>query len=318
MKSGNVFVTGGTGRIGRHLVRRLVDCGYQVKVLTRKDRPPLVSGGNIQFIKGDILNQDLIRKEIKGCDYLFHLAVYQNINDGNKGKFIGINVEGTKVVLNCSINAKLKKIVYVSTAMVFESTGNVERDENWPQKTFSKDNYVQTKIEALKIAREAKKILPIVTVYPSEVIDLNDFASSLPARVKKCQKALWEGIGGGIPGGIRALRGSKNRIINYVVVEDLVEGVIQAAETGYAGEEYILCGENIKVKDYLYRALNRKHKKRFFIRIPPFPFKAIGLLGRFISIPPIIKSMLEHCQRDACFSSEKAKKNLGYNQRLKL
>ncbi len=318
MKYKNIFVTGGTGRIGRHLIKRLVSEGCQVKILTRRDSCQLIEDDHIQFVKGDILNQDLIKQEIRGCDYLFHLAVYQNINDRKKDEFVRVNLEGTKSILNCSMNSGLKKIVYVSTAMVFESTGNIQRDENWVQKTFSENNYIQTKIEALEIVRQAKKIIPIVIVYPSEVIDFNDFSSSLPVGVKKWQKSLWKILGGSIPGGLRARVGNKNRIINYVAVQDLVEGMIQAAEQGSAGEEYLLCGENIKIVDYLVKASKRINSRLWPIRIPLFPLKAVSLLGRGIPLSPIIKLILEHCEMNACFSSEKAKKYIGYNQTLRL
>lgn len=314
-----VFVTGGTGKIGHFLVPQLVSHGFYVKMLIRKQNTSWAKVDNIQTIEGDILEHDIIRKAIEECDYLFHLAVYQNINDKRKDLFQRVNVEGTKTVLNSSINSShLKKIIYVSTAMVFEETEKLERDEGWIQKTsYPNDNYLQTKIEALAFVRQMKKFLPIVIVYPTAVIDLKDFSSSAPVRSKGWQKYLWEKMGGGIPGGLVSLIGSKDRIFNYVVVEDLVEGMIQVAKVGQVGEEYILGGENITVENYLRVASQRVNKRVFPIRIPIYPFKVISRFRRFVSVP-VINLISQSGHVNMCFSSKKAKKFLGYNPKLKL
>lgn len=314
-----VFVTGGTGKIGCHLVARLVSYGFFVKVLSRKQDNPWAKVDNIKIIKGDILDQDTIREAVQGCDYLFHLAVYQNINDKRKDLFQRVNVEGTKTILNSSIKSNVKRIVYVSTAMVFKSTGKLERDEGWIQKdSCPYDNYLQTKIEALAFVREMKNILPIVVVYPTAVIGLKDISSSAPVQSRGLQYFLWDKIGGRIPGGILNLIGSKNRILNYVTVEDVVEGMILAATVGRTGEEYILGGENITAEDYLSAISHRVNKKIFPFRIPIFPFKILSIFGQFSPVPPIINLISEGCLVDMCFSSEKARKDLGYKTKLKL
>lgn len=319
MNQKTVFVTGGTGKIGRHLVAHLVSHGFGVKMLIRRQDNSWAKVDSIRTIEGDILEQNTIRKAVQGCDYLFHLAVYQNINDKRKDLFQRVNVEGTKTILNSSINSGVKKIVYVSTAMLFESTGKLERDEGWIQKTSCpNDHYLQTKIEALMFVRQMKKHLPIVIVYPTAVMDLKDFSSSAPVRSKGWQKFLWEKIGGGIPGGLVSLIGSKDRIFNYVIVEDLVEGIIQSAIIGQAGEEYILGGENITVENYLRVASQRVNKRVFPIRIPIYPLKVIFRFSRFASVSPSINLMSQNSQMDMCFSSEKATRFLGYNPRLKL
>ena len=319
MNQKTVFVTGGTGKIGRHLVTSLASLGFYVKVLSRRQDHPWDKIDNIQIIKGDILEERAIRKAIQECDYLFHLAVYQNINDKGKDLFQRVNVEGTKTILNSSINSDVKKIVYVSTAMVFESTGKLERDERWIQKSSCpNDNYVQTKIEALAFVRQMKDFLPIVIIYPTAVIDLKDFSSSAPVRSKGLQKFLWERIGRGIPGGLMCLIGPKDRILNYVVVEDLVEGMIQAAIVGQAGDEYILGSENVTVENYLRVASQRVNKRVFPIRIPIYPFKVISRFRQFVSVPPIINLISRSDHVDMCFSSEKARKFLGYDPKLKL
>jgi nucleoside-diphosphate-sugar epimerase len=314
-----VFVTGGTGQIGCHLVARLVSCGFSVKVLSRKQDNPWSRIDNVRIIEGDILDQDTISEAVRGCDYLFHLAVYQNISDRRKDLFQRVNVEGTKTILDCSIKSDVKKVVYVSTAMVFEPTGKLERGEGWSRKdSCPHDNYLQTKIEALALVRQMKNILPIVVVYPTTVIDLENLSTSAPVQSRGLQMFIWDKIGGGIPGGILNLIGTKNRVLNYVIVEDLVEGMILAATAGRPGEEYILGGQNITAGNYLSAVSHRVKRNTLPFRIPIFPFKILSTFGRFLPIPPVVYLISDGCLTDMCFSSEKARGDLGYRTTLKL
>lgn len=319
MSQKTVFVTGGTGKIGRYLVPRLCALGFFVKVLTRHADNPWPKTNNIQIIKGDLCDEQVVKNAIHGCNYVFHLAVYQNANDRNIDLFRRVNIEGTKAILNSSLHANIKKLVYVSTAMVYEATGKIAQGENWIQKkSCSVDNYIQTKLEALLYVREMQKQLPIVIVYPTAVIDLKDFPASAPVHQGRLQRFIWERVGGGIPGGIVNLIGSKERVFNYVVVEDLVEGIILAATKSPPGEEYLLGGKNINVGNYLYSAACRMNKKVFPVRFPLFIFKLIALLVPFIFLPPIIKLIAQSGGLSMCFSSEKAEKNLGYQIKLTL
>ena len=313
-----VFITGGTGKIGRHLVDRLLSQGFHVRMLTRTKNYIHPERDNLEVIEGDLLNEAIIKRAILGCDYIFHLAVYQNIADKKKDLFKLVNVDGTKIILDALKGAVVKKIVYVSTIVVFEATGKNERGEGWRQKAHSEDDYyAQTKIEALKLVRGMTNFLPITVVYPTAVIDLDDFSSSLPVS-GGWQRFLWEKIAGGIPGGLVNLIGPKDRIFNYVIVEDLVEGIIRAAFKARVGEEYILGGENITAGDYLCAASARVKKRVPPIRIPIFPFALAARLSHFIPLPPLVEAIGKSGGKDMCFSCDKARKFLGYKPKLKL
>ncbi|MDD5449021.1 MAG: NAD-dependent epimerase/dehydratase family protein [Candidatus Omnitrophica bacterium] len=314
-----VFVTGGTGKIGHLLVEKLSSSEFFVKVLTRKGDNLWPQIGNVKIIKGGINDNVVIKEAMADCEYVFHLAVYQNIADNRLNKFNEINIGGTKNILEITKNAGVKKFVYVSTAAVFEPTGKLERDEKWLQKNFcGYDYYLQTKIEALRLVREAKTILPVVVVYPTAVIDPADFSSSMPVKSFGLQRFLWERIGGGIPGGLMNLIGPSDRIFNYVAVEDLVNGIISAALYGKAGEEYILGGENISAGDYLKIAAKKLNKEVAPFRIPITLLRIMYLFGRIIPWSPMVRLIAKSPIADLCLSSAKAKRELNYTPRIKL
>ncbi|MCF8475197.1 MAG: NAD(P)-dependent oxidoreductase [Emcibacter sp.] len=66
-----IAVTGGTGFVGKHLIRELIHQGYHVKALTRS---PQAETSNVNWIKGDLENTDSLKKLIENSDALIHLA----------------------------------------------------------------------------------------------------------------------------------------------------------------------------------------------------------------------------------------------------
>jgi len=317
------FVTGGNGKIGRHLVSLLLAEQYDVKVLTRSDNTPWGIKSDVEVIKGDLLDKDILMREILKDSYVFHLAVHQDISDSNRENFFRTNVLGTELLLETCLGKKVKNLVYVSSIVIFKNTGKIERNEKWFLRNLKKnDHYATTKVEAListrKFYNNNKDALPLVTVFPSMVVDVDDFNSSAPTTGTFVQRFLWEKVGGGVPGGIINLIGKGKRILNYVLVNDLVKGLLLAAEKGSSGEEYILGGANITSKNYLKLLVSRRNKKVFPFRIPVFPFKIIFLFNIVFKVPAIVAIVAHSLSRDCFFSSKKAISELGYNPKGRL
>jgi len=312
------FVTGGNGKIGRHLVSLLLAEQYDVKVLTRSQNTPWHKISSVKVIKGDLLDKDILMREILKDSYVFHLAVHQDISDSNRENFFKTNVLGTEVLLETCLKKKIKKLVCVSSIIIFKNTGKIERNEKWFLRDFKNlDHYATTKLEALISTRKYYKnnqdTLPLVTVFPSMVVDVDDFNASAPITAPFLHRFLWGKVGGGVPGGIINLIGEGRRILNYVLIKDFVKGLLLAAEKGSSGEEYILGGANITAKNYLKLLVSRRKKKVFPFRIPIFPFKVIFLFNNIFKLPPIITIITHSLSRDCFFSSKKAIDELGYN-----
>ena len=320
-KKPSAFLSGGTGKIGRHLVRFLLEKNFVVKILTRKDYNPWPKESNVKIIKGNILDQNILKSVIAENDYVFHLAAYQNSNDNNKENFFKTNVLGAEILLKTCLRNNVKRVVYVSSTVIFKNTEKVTQNEKWELENHANlDYYASTKLDGLLRARkmynQSKGNFPIVIVFPSAVIDINSFSSSAPSTL--AQRIIWEKIGGGIPGGIVNLIGKENRILNYVIMDDLIKGIFLAAKYGGNGEEYILGGENITSRDYLRALALRQNKKVFPLRIPIFPIRVLFFFRSFLKLPSIIKAIIQNNSKNCCFSLEKAKMELGYVPEIKL
>jgi len=234
---------------------------------------------------GDIRDVGKVNKAIGRNDLIVHLTAKQGLSKDWKD-FWEINVEGTKNVLEACIKFK-KRLIYVSTIMVFKDTGNKLADENWSIRERKSGNYyVDSKVEALKLVKKYQKKLDMVTVYPTIVLDKKS--------IKDSQK----------PGRWMSLIGNKNRIINIVWMDDLVDGLIKIIKSEKKGD-YILGGFNIRVDDYL--------ELLKVLRWPRVPYWLIILLSKFVFLLPVILKELIKSPLDSMnFSSTKAIKELKY------
>ena len=292
-----VFVTGASGKIGMELTKRLLDRGYSVVALVRNRAKLPLENKNLVIVEADILDTGKYIDDIRNCDYVFHLAVYQNPADPKIEEFVRVNVDGTRAILDALVKSKkLKRFIYVSTVMVFEPTGKKERSEEWPKLTSGAgNNYVETKLVALKSVDEYAQRIPIITLYPSIVIDKDEIIQTKEEPNINWHNVIRKVIGGGVPGVVMSMFGDKDRMMNFVFLSNLIEAMINTMHNGKIGGNYILGGQNITVGKYI-REIERIKKRKFLpIRIP------LGLL-KLVSIQPPV---------EICFSSKRAVSDLG-------
>ena len=127
----NVLITGGAGFIGSHTADALTREGYQVRVLDNLD--PQVHGPNqrippylnqsIEFIHGDIRDQDAVLRGLKGVQVVYHMAALTGVTQSmyEIHKYLDINVTGTAALWDVIINKKieLEKVILASSRAVY-------------------------------------------------------------------------------------------------------------------------------------------------------------------------------------------------------
>ena len=127
-----IFVTGGGGFIGSHLVEELLKKNYKVKVLVEyemNNRWGWIDTFNkdyknkLEVVIGDIRDYNLILNVTKDIDIIYHLAALISIPYSYKASesYIDTNVKGTLNLLNASIANKIKLFVHTSTSEVYGS-----------------------------------------------------------------------------------------------------------------------------------------------------------------------------------------------------
>jgi len=133
-----IFLTGGAGFIGSNLARRLVEQGYQVIVydnliLGKREFISDLEGGNLRFIKGDLLDLDSLISKMKGCDIVWHLAANSDISLGRSVSDIDFK-NGTHATYNTleamRIN-KIHKIFFASSSAIYGEALTIPTPEEY-------------------------------------------------------------------------------------------------------------------------------------------------------------------------------------------
>ncbi|MBN1864941.1 MAG: NAD(P)-dependent oxidoreductase [Victivallales bacterium] len=121
----NIFVTGGTGRIGRHVVKGLADHGFKLTSLDRSIPKEHVEGVNYVF--GDINDFNLVMDHIKGADAVVHLAALPSPGLGSTREIMNINVLGAFKVFQAAVKNGVGKVVQASSINYLGTAFGVRR-----------------------------------------------------------------------------------------------------------------------------------------------------------------------------------------------
>src|SRR4051794_10494485 len=178
-----VFVTGGTGFIGGHVVRKLIERGDQVAALVRSpEKGKELEALGAELVPGDISDRAALAAGMEGADAVIHgAAIYEvGIPKSEHEQMRQANVVGTENVLGAALDAKIPKVVYVSTVAVFGNTHGEVVDESYehPGTDFT-SYYEQTKWEAHQVAKRLhKEGLPCVIIQPGGVYGPDDHSAT--------------------------------------------------------------------------------------------------------------------------------------------
>jgi nucleoside-diphosphate-sugar epimerase len=165
-----ILVTGGAGFIGSHIVDRLLDEGFKVRVLDnlstgeKKNLAQHQNKKSFQFIEGDIRNFDLVKKTVKGVDAVFHEAALVSVTRSVENPLLSneINVTGTVNLLKACVDAHVKRFVYASSCAVYGDTETLPNHENLAPKPLSP--YAADKLAAEKYAKVFHNVYGLETV----------------------------------------------------------------------------------------------------------------------------------------------------------
>jgi nucleoside-diphosphate-sugar epimerase len=135
-----LFITGGAGFIGSHLVERLVKNGFQLTIYDNLRRnsikyTSLLQHPNVKFIKGDIMDMALLKESMANHDIIIHAAAIAGVS--NYSKFSALtfktNLIGTYHVLESMLAHGIKRILDFSTTEVFGPSAQNFNEESLMQ-----------------------------------------------------------------------------------------------------------------------------------------------------------------------------------------
>lgn len=305
------LLTGATGYIGHQLAMKLAEENFEVHALVRdlnSDRIP--EHHNIRPYKGDLCDSGSIQKAIKDCDYVFHAAAFTDMKCNKINRFYQTNVQGTTNVLNASMEAQIKKVIYTSTLSVFgPALYHVPITEEQPRLTSYTNDYELTKKMAEEQVRKFVKkglpctILNVTRVYGPGLKTFSNGVNTIISKIMK-DKVLY------VPSRLDVEA-------NYVYIDDVVNAELLAMEKGRSGEKYIIGGENT---DYngLFKRIKTLSKSDISIIQVNYNFirGAIDFVSKLNSLfgltPPLTPKVLDSLFTNRSASSQKAVSSLDY------
>jgi nucleoside-diphosphate-sugar epimerase len=307
-----VFVTGGTGFIGGEVVRQLRERGDDVVCLVRNpDKGHAAAALGCELVAGDLGDERAIRAGMSGCDAVIHAAaVYEvGIPASERAAMREANVGGTERVLGAALEAKIAKVVYVSTVGAFGDTHGKIVDESYehPGREFT-SCYEQTKWEAHQVAKRLiGEGLPCTIVQPGGVYGPGDTSS--------IGQLLEQFFAGKMP-----LIPFPDLGICLTHVEDIATGILLALDRGRDGEAYVISGPATTVRGAIDTVAGLSGRKAPRRALPTPLMKAmipIGpLVGKAMGQPPNLRELISSADGVTFWASyEKAHDELGYQPR---
>jgi nucleoside-diphosphate-sugar epimerase len=308
-----VFVTGGTGFIGGHVVSALRARGDDVTCLVRSpEKGQQLTALGCELAEGDLADDSAIRSGMRGADAVIHgAAVYEvGIPKSEHTAMYEANVLGTELVLRAALEEKIPKTVYISTVGAFGNTHGQVVDETYEHQGDGHTSYYEeTKVQAHRIAQRMIKDdgLPCVIVQPGGVYGPEDH-SALGTQMKQF-------LAGRMP-----MIAFPDLGMNMVHVDDVATGVLLALDKGEIGEAYVLGGQITTMRELietLAKVTDRKAPKR---AMPTPLLKALTpigpVVGKVMGQPPNLSELISSADGVTFWAKhDKAIEKLGYQPR---
>src|SRR5690349_2201803 len=243
--AGAAFVTGGSGFIGGRLVERLAGEGTAVRALARSESSAArVSALGAEPVAGDLSDRAAIASGAAGCDVAFHLAAHLG-EWGDWEDFERGNVDGTENALAGCAEAGVRRFVHCGTeAALMAGEPLVHVDETAPLRPDSRAPYPATKARAEQAVRGASREgFETVVLRPRFVWGKGD-TTLLPEMVATVEAGRFAWVGGG------------RNVTDTTHVDNVVEGLVLAAEKGRPGEAYFVTdGEPVVFREFVTELL---------------------------------------------------------------
>jgi len=301
-----IFLTGGTGFLGRHMVPRFLHAGYRLRLLARStSQLDWLPDEDVEIVKGDLADFEFLDRVMAGADYVVHAAAHFRFW-GDVDTFERVNVQGTMAVAQAARKRRVRKMVHISAIAVIGDppiSGSItETSLCDPQ-----DPYQTTKLEAEKVLLEEVETgkLPAVILRPGAFYGPFGRYGFNRLFIEDPLRGLRIGVGGG-------------RLWTFpVYVDDIVQAILLAILQGTPGEIYNICDDSVTHESVhaLVSELAGIPTSRWNAPRPMMIGLAWGLeqLARLTGREPFYPLNLQHYVfNNWLVNSQKARRELGF------
>lgn len=291
-----VLVTGGTGFLGRAIVRTLAARGHHPVVFARTAGGSGLPG---TLVDGDVRNGASLVTAAAGCDAVIHGAALVAVWRRDPREFDAVNVGGLLNAIAAVERRRIRRIVFTSSFLARAPQG-LARPPQW-------NDYQRTKAAAdVEAVSAADRGVPLVRLYPGVIYGPGEHTDG-----NLVGRQIADHLAGRLPGIVGA-----RRLWSFSFVDDVAAAHVAAIEKGHVGRQYCLGGINAPqmrayeiVRDLTGRPLPRRLPTWLVSLVAAAEETRAGLVG---GQPQITTGTLEILMRDWPLDSSLAEEDLGY------
>ncbi len=312
-----IFVTGGTGLVGSHVLLKLAKEGIPFKALKRDTSSFQISENvfshyrakdlfaKISWQTGDVNDIPALEKAMEGCSRVLHCAAVVSFHPAEAELMRKVNVEGTANVVNVALSKGIKKLGYISSiaALGRNSTVGIVDEECYFKATKLESNYALSKYYAeQEVWRASQEGLDVVIVNPSVILGPGDWNKGSSQIFQKIHSGLTFYTSGST---------------GYVDVLDVANSLVALLLSSVKNERFIVNGTNLKYRDCFDRIAIALGKPKATIKVTPFLKELAWRLEAIRSFitskkPLLTKETANSAMTDGAYSTEKIKKEIDF------
>jgi dihydroflavonol-4-reductase len=301
-------VTGATGFLGGHVTRLLAERGDDVKVTYRNpERLKHLKGIEFRRAKADVLDFKAMRRAMKGAETLFHTVGFVGSNPAEL--VWRLNAHAPVVAVEAAAAEGLKRVVLTSTISAIGPATNGQPASELTE--YPRDwlglAYPDSKHEGELAALDAgdRHGIEVVVVNPAYLL-------GVPVDREQPGETSTRTVGNYLRS---RLPGVIDAPMNFADVEDAAQGHLLAADKGKAGERYILGGVNLGWPELIEHVAEVSGHRHPVLVLPPETAR-VAQIREALKLPSALPAEgFGLMSKDWRFSSEKAKRELGYTTR---
>ncbi|HEY2908348.1 MAG TPA: NAD-dependent epimerase/dehydratase family protein [Vicinamibacterales bacterium] len=291
-----VLLTGGTGFLGRAIVRALAGRGHELVIFARAATASALPG---TLFDGDVRDLAALTRAAAGCDAILHAAALVSIWRRRRADFDDVNVGGLKNAIAAAEAAHIERVLYTSSFLALPpADGTLPLELN---------DYQRTKVAAGHLSDQyVAEGRPLIRLYPGVV-----YGPGALTEGNLLGRLIGDHLSRKLPGLI-----GRERRWSYAYIDDVAGGHVAALERGRLSERYVLGGENAS-QQRVFEIVQQITGRR-----PPrsIPFAAALLAGAleearvsvFGGMPLVTRGAVEIFRHDWSLDSSLATREIGY------
>lgn len=290
--TGPVLVTGASGFVGQHLVRRLSAAGRTVRALYHRHAPSaeLLALPDVTWMPCDLLDVYQVEEVLSGIKQVYHCAAVVSFQKEDKQRMLHFNVESTVHIVNEALEQGVEKLLYVSSVAALGRSGHnreITEEEQWEESRYNSTYGLSKQLAELEVWRGMAEGLEAVIVNPGIILGEGDWNTG-SARLMKV-------VHGEFPFYTRGVNA-------WTDVQDVVHIMEQLMNSDVTGERFIVSAGNFAYREVFTEMARALGKKPPHIRASPF---MTGLIWRWNALKKAFTGKKSTVTRETASTAQK-------------